>query len=476
MTVNFSGGDRSCCGTTLSFFERENQQVYPTEPTELSPLNSPARHPNFSKNSHDATSYRTITISNSASAKPFRNGKLETGWCKFLRSMPGLCITGYWMSDAPLKQQGYATRWKFIAILLCVVVAAVASSLPLNFWLSSDSNGVVMNYAEPDEASFSEPAQEESQWLWDHNVYYEPPVAASPANPRYHALGVANAGSRPEGRNLLIAQFVGESTTKTAPGPQQILLAQFDYITSRPNRAYARQWGLNYVRFRPRGDDSFTMASFLKATLERQLNSTLQPLEENLLLYDAVAVLPPGAIVLDLDFDLLELIPDGKLLAIAGWDGENGNAGPPRSQVIFVNLRHALASVVLNQWWDALESARSQQRVENNIRSFDESGQVLRIIESFLIEGEDLASLIHRLSDADGGFLLEQGHPDSGNTTVDHPTAPYCVQSFAPSDLSSFEWSSISARMLSDPEATRAALQTTVDAVCYRFYPKCEIL
>jgi hypothetical protein len=466
---------RSCIETDQNASGRKNP-LYQQQATESSPLN--VDQPGSPSSATSEANYWTFSGNelSPATNKRLRNSIAPHGMGPLLRSQLRLFVHFYPSSYTSPKQPVWNLHRKVIAAILFVFVAAIAS-----FYRDSSSNDrAIIANAEPS-LVFSEPTQEtESEWLWDHNVYYLPKSKGL-----YDSVALTDSGSQDMasavvGRNLLIAQVVGESyrTMRPLPGPnsRRQLLAQFADITSRPNRAYARQWGRNYVRFQ---DDSLVVAAFLKSVRDRQLDQ-----QQLSIPYDTVALLPPGAIVVDLDYDLLDLIPADKLLAIAGWDGESKIDGVKRrSEVIFFNLKHTFANTVINRWWGELEGAQQRHNAASHEGKYDDLNILIHVIESLLNEGEDLQSVVYRLDEAAGGFVLEVPNsvPDSLDTTGESVTpAPYCIKSFSGAAVESPNSASahlpISAQLLSDPEVTRATLQSTADAVCYRYYPKCEIM
>ena len=88
-------------------------------------------------------------------------------------------------------------------------------------------------------------------WVWDHYLY----------NPQNSTTSSSAAKSSSDNRNLLIAQVVSAPPRSTKHPPYKhhdkvaaaaaLLLTQEELaeISSRPNRAYARQWGRNYLRY-----------------------------------------------------------------------------------------------------------------------------------------------------------------------------------------------------------------------------------
>jgi hypothetical protein len=384
---------------------------------------------------------------------------------------------------------------------------------------------------------------DESAWVWDHNVYYEPKAVAASndddANDddnhgtieSIQTISISTSGSITIGsriqaeRNLLIAQVAGIPSSHNGDSSDQNstttigwLLAQDDvllHLVSRPNRAYARQWGRNYVRFRPYGknhtissgavaNDELLVVTFLKDLMEHQkAKHALKHPHHEFKPYDAVAVLPPGAIVTDLDYDLLSLLPDDKLLAMTGWDSDMSSddvMNPPASnvsassmsdigiaaQVLLMNLRHPLAESVVHQWWQALNNESSSPFTMPGNEAVAVSSNVLRhIVASTTLSVGDSESSVVPLTVAEGDLVLEAApQPTDDNETMHEIKAgsmasciKMCASPTKSNSVSSWpSTSTATGRSDSAVEVARALLQYTADAVCYRYYPKCDIL
>jgi hypothetical protein len=164
-------------------------------------------------------------------------------------------------------------------------------------------------------------------------------------------------------------------------------------------------------------------------------------------------LLPADAVIRDLDYDLLDLLPDDKLIAFAGWKREDPWAvSDSRINVIFFNLRHQYADRVVKAWSDVVKSKRVTCGAGREVSI------LLDVIQSVLEPYEELSSMIHPLDQTDQGFV-----GDGRNE--------FAIKGLAPSTASS----SAVVSMSSLPDVA-ASLQTTADSVCYRYYPKCEVL
>jgi hypothetical protein len=399
-------------------------------------------------------------------------------------------------------------HWRLVSVVSAALVLFVMLLIPLPFQSGDVRNGSMVDY---DEISYSFPLHrliQESEWRWDHNVYQsrveEDPWLDPERRPIHEPMEVPwwntteTSVPSPSGRNLLIAQFVG-SVDPTNPrrrkhnaSQQQRVLANIADVTSRPNRAYARQWGRNFVRFQLWDDFTLAMALFLKVIRDRQEEepASLQHDDECIVPYDVIALLLPGAVIMDLDYDLLELIPKEKLLAVAG-----GNSARPRTNpddalthphgIVLLNLQHDRANQWIDRWWDEIERSYFQHfsdRLANS--SEDTIPRLIQFTESMLWDGEDITSLVFSLEETDLGFVLEV--PYSIRDMETHPASDassnaFCVKSFAPATpedgrLRNTNAETTAVQLLTNPQSTLTTLQTTADAVCYRYYPKCELL
>lgn len=137
-----------------------------------------------------------------------------------------------------------------------------------------------------------------AEWHWDHNIYA--PTTGTSAS--------------------LIAQVV--------PGTA---LHQLGDISTRPNRAYARQWGLDFARydsgrssFDPRA--CFEKVAVLNELLDRQSNETSDGKyswqRDSIVEYESILLLPVDAIVMELDTDIFGAILP--LRMISWWQSLGG--------------------------------------------------------------------------------------------------------------------------------------------------------
>lgn len=268
------------------------------------------------------------------------------------------------------------------------------------------------------------------EWHWDHNVY------------------IPRSGDAPISRSneiVLIAQVV---TSRELRGLVD--------ISSRPNRAYAREWGMDYARYDSgrsvfNSKTCFEKAFVLNTLMERQSkdsnDSPSSWFNTPRAQYDSLILLAPDSIITELDTNLAEtMLPKEKLVAIAGW-GE-GKRLSSKSNVILFNLQHKHAEAVAKLWWEMVEPLDVTCGANNDL------GLLITAIASVMDLSEDLDDLIEPLSESPDGYIGE-----------------HVMKFIAPSVPGSR-----SVLLLSNLKDSQATLQETADAVCYRFYPRCEVL
>lgn len=176
-------------------------------------------------------------------------------------------------------------------------------------------------------------------------------------------------------------------------------------ITSRPNRAYARQWGLDFYLTYDCHCPAQLLLDFYQMQRFQGEEETLQVLVP---VYDAVLILSPESIITNMDFDILTLLPQDMLATIT----TNGE------QLRLINLRHDMFPTLVKLW---LES------------SCHDAPPLVEMVESVVSTQSEYVTIHPSMA----GFL-----------------EPKLVR-------------------FSDRPTT---LQTTADSVCYRYYPRCDVL
>jgi hypothetical protein len=241
------------------------------------------------------------------------------------------------MREERKKLTNDSVPWRGILLL--------TSTLCLAFLLQR-----LLQYHSPDSEEPAWTTWDPPVWVWDFNVYQE---------------------DRP--RSLLVTQAYTQDEVVS--------------LTSRPNRAYARQWSRDFA--------------LVRSNREEVLEFIVQ--HEHTISYDAIALLPENCIITNLDFDLLQLLPQNKLVSIVG-------------ETILFNLNHESAATVAPTLYD--------YKYEDLLQA---------------IEIEVDPRLIHHVTEQQGYAMFNGG-------------------------------------VVLACENETVALETAASAVCYRYYPKCEVL
>jgi len=340
--------------------------------------------------------------------------------------------------------------------------------------------------------------EEQPEWYWDHNMYSPTQGGPSPSetdvsslNNRMYDLKVVQKPRLSNGelndtvqtrstlyhRNLLVVQVASSRSLNDLVG-----------ISSRPNRAYARQWGRDYAVFSRKATNAkiakacFDKTVVLDTILSKQQQQRKEQEEENglglaernieyshrrILQYDVIAILPPDAIITDLDYDLLDLFPQDvdrdadlrPLVAIPGWKNTTtlDNIIQSGTDVVFFNLRHPYAIELSRVWFEMTQPSKITCGAGNDLQLLMSA---IQMVASENSGTTCLSSLVVGLNETDLGFvgsLAESSHVIKGVAPPDVPT-------------------SRAVSMLSKLSESKMALQATSDSVCYRYYPKCEVL
>jgi len=217
---------------------------------------------------------------------------------------------------------------------------------------------------------------------WDHNHYNEWNTKLTSADGE---------------RNLLLIQL---STPTTRSQTE---------ITSRPNRAYARHWSIDYLLHN--SDDTCTQReNLLQIIFEKEQTEEEEGKDpkKTRFVYDTVLFLPAGAVITDMEYDLLSLLPKDNLLTLTKDE-----------KLSMFNLRHSNFPILLQRWLDS-------STCDNSLNTLAKS------------TGTNSITI---LNVSNAGFVV-----------------PKLV------------------KLSNDPDGSTVALQTTVDAVCYRYYPWCDVL
>jgi hypothetical protein len=167
--------------------------------------------------------------------------------------------------------------------------------------------------------------------------------------------------------------------------------------------------------------------------------------------YDAIVLLPSDAIIMEMDDNIVDtMLPPEKLVAIAGWKSSHEEM-ESRSGVILFNLDHKHAWKVTNLWWTLSQLNFETCGAANGIST------LIDAIASTMDQdiGETLDSLIHPIPESADGAL-----------------GKHCVIKCLPSTVPGARHQLV----LSNLQQSHENIHQTADSVCYRFYPKCELI
>jgi hypothetical protein len=347
-------------------------------------------------------------------------------------------------NDYFLRTNGFATLGFFAGFVL---ISSIFASYLRADTLMRNKEGISVNYYEDDKNRTIH-----DSWVWDHNLFQNPnstersflSEAIIENDPGLPKITYDDDDTFTDARrNLLIAQgSVG------AAQEDERLLASFMDISSLPNRAYARHWRRNYVSYTRREGypDGSIRVLVLQTIKNHQKNNS------GALIYDAVLLLPPEAIIVDQDFDFQTMLPESKLVSIAGWNKSLTNAFHISSTtgVIIFNLQHQYADKVFQLWSEMLAAHQNSP-----CDSCDVGVLLTKVLPLVLAKNETIEMLVHGLIETEDGFLLESSDHWFTESRV------RCIKR---------------PERRANPDETRISLQTTADAVCFRFFPKCEVL
>jgi hypothetical protein len=280
-------------------------------------------------------------------------------------------------------------------------------------------------------------SEPESQW--DHNIYMPSNSAKSPGNTHF-----------------LIAQEA---------------LASLTEISSQPNRAYARQHGMDYVRYARGGASSHYSQCFDKVFLTSMIMDKQSGQDEETprgilaplfslparIEYDAVVLLPPDSIVTNLDYGIFDVLPKDKLAAIAGFEDDRSHI-TCKTGIVFYNLRHKYANAVAKLWRDLVEPLEVSCGAGNDIALLRDA------IASVLEDGEELSTVVVSLQESSKGYVRQRidgdGRPQEDIFRGITPSTP----------------GPRAQMLLNNLPDVRVELETRANAVCYRYWPRCEVL
>mmetsp|Transcript_16205 Transcript_16205/g.34223 ORF Transcript_16205/g.34223 Transcript_16205/m.34223 type:complete len:326 (-) Transcript_16205:91-1068(-) len=149
-------------------------------------------------------------------------------------------------------------------------------------------------------------------------------------------------------RNLLIAQYTGFDQA----------YLEFTNITQKANLAYAKKWNQDYLLMKgiaydsgKKGQAAYNKLPLLKKAMDANI-------------YDAILILDSDAVIVDLDQDALDLIPQSMLLTACRnhetdepytWNVNNG--------VTIWNLSHEKMNQVYDEWQRRIIARMKKRKV-----------------------------------------------------------------------------------------------------------------
>ncbi|KAL3913846.1 MAG: hypothetical protein SGILL_006332 [Bacillariaceae sp.] len=281
------------------------------------------------------------------------------------------------------------------------------------------------------------------EWKWDRNVY----------------ISTSSSGSGDRSGSDTDVPLAGARTSLVVQVTEDMVMRPFGKVSDRPNRAYARQWKLDYVEYYAgravySSKSCFDKTFVLHTLVEKQREDTKDPSSlwphAPRILYDTIVLIPPDAIITDMDEDIVEaLLPRNKLAAIAGWRNSREKFSSSSGIVLF-NLAHRHAMKVVDLWWKISQEPYQTCGAANGISALIDAIAVVMDQE----KGESLEDLIQPI-------------PDYPNGTVGSHVIK-CLPSAVPGARSEL--------FLSNQQQSVETIHQTADSVCYRFYPKCEVV
>jgi hypothetical protein len=330
----------------------------------------------------------------------------------------------------------------------------------------------------------------------------------------------------PTTTTLAIEQPQPPSSTTNTAGKRNLLLAQLDIaqntvlhemtrITSRPNRAYAKQWVRDYVQYtgplsasaskltrqqqkqhleRVCLDKVYFVYTILLTQQQQQQaqassSSFSSHAKNNIIVqyYDVIVLLPPDAIITNLDYDVLNLFPSSdKLVGIATYKNSNTVATATTDDVdaqyddydkdngsfasiVFFNLRHRYAMATAQLWYKF-----TQESTDVTCGAGNEIQLLLNAIDT-IIDNTTTATTTTTPSttrqDLVTHFWVQQENGFVTTSATVGGTTDRVVKMIPPKVPSSK-----AIALLTHAQEVTTELQTTADSVCYRYYPRCEVL
>jgi hypothetical protein len=197
-------------------------------------------------------------------------------------------------------------------------------------------------------------------------------------------------------RKLLIAQYVG--------GGQDYL--EMMELTSKASRAYARKWNCDYLQQKgiPIGwkpeHATYNKPPVLQMALSRQG-------------YDAVLLLDADAVIVDHDFDILELLSEEYMIAAQAVNLKDPHTTNINIGVTLWNLRHPNTREVVDEW-HRLSRKRAYERQTKRTDDQTLLHEILRVKynskqRAHMIQALNTSHILYRRGTAVRHFIRRDG-------------------------------------------------------------------
>jgi hypothetical protein len=239
-------------------------------------------------------------------------------------------------------------------------------------------------------------------------------------------LVIASSGTRQETWNWDLYHYSPKVTGKKDASQQNTLLVvqlatkynkPWIQQTCRPNQAYAKQWDADFLQIIGRRHYP-KAAHVMQAIHDKQQREALEPnhSDASRTVYSYILILPPDAIITNIDVDIRTLMQPNAIVAMT----EEGTG------VMMWNMDHEAFATTLTMWVELISIKQDDDNYSNIPTEVPDVLQVLPV--------------------SDVGFV----EPKMIKLQMDKNRSPANV--------------------------VTQILQTTADSVCYRYYPRCEVL
>lgn len=263
------------------------------------------------------------------------------------------------------------------------------------------------------------------------------------------------------------------------PGPEEQLLD----VTSRVNRAYARRWGYDYLSYIGHSPDSYLINELYRmrcAKLQREDNLTVSdsgtfkpspiPLSSSHpRKYDTVVVLQSDAMIVQLDFNIINLLPRNGSQEISSIENEN-------SEVQGTDSRSLFAGGIDPESWNVYSTVEVWNLNHSFFNTFSQSW-----IDNDLKENMGRASNAIVMKDL--LTVLQNATAQYSESSGDHTipllrTIPKEMVNGIAGTVIKQKRDSMSTQVVTEQDLFNIIpiIQGIADNTCYRYYPLCEIV